>query len=291
MGASPTISSRGRPFPLRSVRPCQIFMRTVLLLAGILIASDVALQSRGHEGSNPGQGPTLDRPVDRVAFLPSVIIWAWDRPEDLRFLRSKGIGVSFLAETLTLSGDTVRMRPRLHPLKVTPGTPLIACARVETDTIFPPTLTAGQVSAAASALARLTALDGVIAIQVDFDATRSERTFYAALLRELRRQPPPTMPLSITALASWCAGDPWIASLPIDEAVPMLFRMGPDAQDVRLALAQGVDFSLPVCRKSVGISTDETIPTLPSGRRRYVFRPEGWSQAAVRSLLAEEGKP
>ena len=69
---------------------------------------------------------------------------------------------------------------------------------------------------------------GIAALQVDFDAKRSERGFYAALLRSLRSQMPPQLPLSIAALASWCSNDDWISGLPIDEAVPMLFRMEPD---------------------------------------------------------------
>ena len=34
------------------------------------------------------------------------------------------------------------------------------------------------------------------------------------------------MPLTITALASWCDGDDWIDGLPVADASPMLFRMG-----------------------------------------------------------------
>jgi hypothetical protein len=35
-------------------------------------------------------------------------------------------------------------------------------------------------------------------------------------------------PCLFTALASWCEADGWISGLPVAEAVPMLFRMGPD---------------------------------------------------------------
>jgi len=256
-----------------------------------MIASGVAQRTGGGERRGARWRPLLDSSPGPHSTLPPLVLWAWERPEDLRFLTTKRIGVSFLAETLTLSGAAVRVRPRVHPLKVTPATPLIACARVEVDAKLTPTLTADQVSATASAVAPLATLTGVIAVQVDFDVTRSQRVFYADFLRELRRRLPPAMLLSITALASWCAGDPWIAGLPVDEAVPMLFRMGPDAQDMRLLLAEGGDFSLAVCRESIGISTDEAIPPLPSGRRRYIFRPEGWTRAAVRALATEEGQP
>jgi len=58
----------------------------------------------------------------------------------------------------------------------------------------------------------------VAALQIDFDARRSQRAFYAAILRDLRRRMPPDLPLSIAALASWCSSDDWLGSLPINEA-------------------------------------------------------------------------
>jgi hypothetical protein len=197
------------------------------------------------------------------------------------------IGVSFLAETLTLEAGDVGVRPRLNSLRISPETPLVACARIEVDLRRPPSLSSAQAAAASAAIASLAVRRGTSAVQVDFDATVSERRFYADVLRDLRRRLPPDMPLSITALASWCMDDPWIAGLPVDEAVPMLFRMGPDAEDVRVLLAQGRDFTLAMCRESIGISTDEPIRDLPAGRRRYVFRPQGWSQSAVGALVAE----
>jgi len=196
--------------------------------------------------------------------------------------------MSFLAATVTLSADTVMVRPRRNDLHVAAGTPLVACVRIEIDRQRPPVLSPELATAASAVVAGSATLTGISAIQLDFDATVSERAFYAGLLRDLRRQLPSGMPLSITALASWCMDDPWIAGLPIDEAVPMLFRMGPDTADVRVMLAQGRDFGLPVCRESVGISTDEKLADLPAGRRRYVFNPEGWSPAAVQALIAEE---
>jgi len=238
--------------------------------------------------ARPGRDPVSSRASDRLASLPQTIVWAWERPEDLRFLPAGRIGVSFLAATVTLKETTVMAQPRRNGLDVAPRVPLMACVRIETDLRQPPALSVAQADAAAAAIAGAAKLTAVSAVQVDFDATVSERAFYAGLLRDLRRRLPSTEPLSITALASWCMDDPWIASLPVDEAVPMLFRMGPDAEDVRVLLAQGRDFSLPVCRESIGISTDERLADLPAGRRRYVFNPEGWSPDAVRALIAEE---
>jgi hypothetical protein len=103
------------------------------------------------------------------------------------------------------------------------------------------------------------------------------------------------MPLSMTALASWCSYDGgWIESLQVDEAVPMLFRMEPDRRRVAeaggLAAVDGVsDFAIRerLCEGSVGISTTEPWPQT-TGLRVYVFPDRGWARdglaETVRSL-------
>ena len=102
---------------------------------------------------------------------------------------------------------------------------------------------------------------------------------------DLRRNWPPDVGLSITALASWCISDTWIKDLPIDEAVPMLFRMGADNNQIRLHLKSGGDFNLDLCRNSIGISTDEAIDDLPIGRRIYIFNTQSWTQQSVNKAL------
>ena len=64
--------------------------------------------------------------------MPPKILWAWERPEDLRFLETDKFGVAFLAQTLTLQNDKVIFRPRRQPLEVADGTYLIAVTRIET---------------------------------------------------------------------------------------------------------------------------------------------------------------
>ncbi len=46
----------------------------------------------------------------------------------------------------------------------------------------------------------------------------------------------------MTALASWCAGDDWLRDLPVDEAVPMLFRMGVEKNLFQRRLETGQRF-------------------------------------------------
>ncbi|HEX2268782.1 MAG TPA: DUF3142 domain-containing protein [Pyrinomonadaceae bacterium] len=209
-----------------------------------------------------------------VSKLPPVFVWAWERPEKLDFINTDEIGVAFLAKTLRLAGDRVLSRPRLQPLELAPGTKLIAVVRIESDH---PALSSNQLQKTADEIANLSALPNISVVQIDFDATVSERSFYKALLREVKPRVPS---LSITALASWCAGDQWLSDLPIDEAVPMLFRMGVD----KGRFQSGRPFEAPICQSSAGVSTDEPV-TPPPVNRLYIFNPNSWSRDSLNSAL------
>jgi len=217
------------------------------------------------------------RPERSMPTLPPVIVWAWERPEKLDFINPNQIGVAFLAKTLRLEGDQVVSRPRLQPLQLAPGTKLIAVVRIESDR---PTLSETQLQKAVHEITKLSALSGISVVQIDFDATVSERRFYTDLLNDVRRQLPSSTGLSITALASWCGGDQWLYDLPIDEAVPMLFRMGVDRQRFQAAPR----FEPQICANSAGVSTDETI-TPPTVDRLYIFSPDPWSRDSLNRAL------
>lgn len=216
---------------------------------------------------------------------PQLFLWAWERPTDLRFIDNRKVGVAFLARSLRLEADRVIVKPRLQPLNLPVSPVVIAVARIETDRRNKPDLSLAQVDETAREIAAMAALPKVSAIQIDFDATESERPFYRALLANVRSRLPASMSLSITALASWCMSDDWIANLPIDEAVPMLFRMAGDGRNIASRLDAGEDFSEPLCRQSYGISTDERRPKLLPSRRLYVFNPDAWTESSVRETL------
>jgi hypothetical protein len=259
-------------------------MRLVLvatLMVGLLVALGCG-STRMPVGSQPAEGRPPAAPLR--ARWPSWILWAWQRPEDLSFIDPQRVGVSYLVKTIQLKGQSVFVQPNTNGLKVPAGTWVMACARIETDTASPPNLSPQQVGETTSALASLAEFPDARAAQIDFDATASQRDFYRNLLTELRRRLPRQYPLSITALGSWCVGDDWIAHLPIDEAVPMLFRMGPDRTSIMLRLQDGEDFEEPLCRQSVGISTDELVPHL-SGRRLYIFNPDTWTRATFNKVV------
>jgi len=266
-------------------------------------------------------------PLDqRLQSLPKIVFWAWERPEDFRFLGARPAGVAFLAKTIYLRSATessqeglpkqVLVRPRLQPLRVTPDTPLIAVVRIESRRRVtaqavelrpgPSPASAGDSASyseqVASEIVHVQDLPGVRAVQIDFDAPVSEHGFYAALLADVRGKLRPSLPLSITALASWCIGDRWLEQLPpgtIQEAVPMLFRMGSDHTVIARFLRSGDEFPVSACRASLGLSTDEPLsqkllsgqtaglPAPNAGKRVYVFAPRSWTPSQAQKILAE----
>jgi len=225
---------------------------------------------------------------NRLPDSPKIILWAWEHPQDLRFIDPHKVGVAFLIGTLYLKGDNAIVRPRFQPLKVPEGTLLIAVVRIEPGRFEKPSFSSDQCAKAVSKIIELTNCPGIAALQIDFDTTVSQRAFCRRLLSELKREL--AMPVSITALASWCIWDDWISELPIDEAVPMLFRMGQDHHQIILCLKKRKDFRVPIARHSVGISTDEPIFWLPKNRKIYIFHPGPWSCAAFETIIKEVKK-
>ncbi|MDX6404278.1 MAG: hypothetical protein QOH70_1733 [Blastocatellia bacterium] len=257
--------------------------KLIFILAGasVLIASlalGFATARSVMNRRSPATAPRLDR-------MPRVMLWAWERPVDLRFIDPKETGVAFLARTIRLRSSEVEVRPRLQPLNLPDATGVMAVARVETDKISKPALSAPQREQLAGAIVEMARLPNVSNIQIDFDATQSERAFYRDVIVDVRRRLPDTVSLSITALASWCTSDDWLSDLPIDEAVPMLFRMAADGKQIARRLDAGDDFIVPQCRHSYGVSTDEPRSGLLPARRLYVFNPDPWTAETVRAIL------
>jgi hypothetical protein len=208
----------------------------------------------------------------RMAPLPRRTLWVWERPEDLRGVDASTTAIAYLDQTILL-GATVESRPRVQPVIYATGATLIPVVRVET--LAGAKLDDDAERRVIALLLRSTRRPGIAALQIDFDATRSQRGFYRDVLRGLRRQMPASLPLSMTALASWCSYDDWIGTLPVDEAVPMFFRMEPDR---RRAWAELPAFRVhePLCMQSVGVSTREPWPQAVEGKRVYIFADGGW---------------
>lgn len=245
-------------------------------LLGASLCAALALRSHWRADATPASSK---------AILPPTILWAWERPEKFDFIDSSKVGVAFLAKTIYLRGNRVIARPRFQPLEVAAEVKVIAVARIETDRDERPTLSEQQLAEAVNEISKIATLRNVTAVQLDFDATTSERAFYRQLLINLKPKLPEDTLLSITALASWCEGDNWLEDLPIDEAVPMLFRMGVERNQFRSQLGAGGRFNAKPCRASAGVSTDEPIVGLANVQRLYIFSPESWSAETLRQTM------
>lgn len=209
---------------------------------------------------------------------PKIILWAWERPENFSFIDTKETGVAFLSQTIAIKNDEVERFPRRQPLEIPEGAFVVAVTRIESDKKEKPALTIEQRNKIVELIAKTSTQKNVKAIQIDFDASETEREFYKTILVDLKKQLPVQVSLSITALASWCIYDNWIKDASVDEAVPMLFRLGVDEQNIVGYLNSNHDWREPLCHESYGISLDEPERKIDVSRRIYVFNPRSWSR-------------
>jgi hypothetical protein len=225
--------------------------------------------------------------VKQNAEMPPKILWAWERPEDLRFIDTKEIGVAFLAQTLFLQNEEIVWKPRRQPLEIAPETYLIAVTRIETSKEGGkrPPFSPSQVEKIVNLVKNTLERPNVKAVQIDFDAVGSERKFYREMITKLKNRLPDNTPLTITALASWCVGDAWFNDFPVDEAVPMAFEMGADSDRIRSFLADGNDWREPLCKGSYGISVDEPLNVnFKPNRRFFYFKSKPWDKSDLEKI-------
>jgi hypothetical protein len=218
---------------------------------------------------------------NRLYDCPQLMLWAWERPENLLWINPNKVGVAFLARTLSLNGEAVSIQPRRQPLNVPPGTYMMAVVRIESNALHLPKFSDSQVDSIVKAILAVGGDQSIKAIQIDFDARESERIAYRHILEKLRSALPEHVALSMTALASWCAGDYWLAGLPVDEIVPMYFRMGSIGNNRQEYLEHRHHLRC-LCDKSIGIATDEFVDRkYTSNRRVYMFSPHAWVREQV----------
>jgi hypothetical protein len=207
--------------------------------------------------------------------LPGVMLWAWQRAENLTFIDTRSTGVAYLAGTVRiLPNGFPQFEPRLQPLGLRPGTPVLAVVRIESTGSH----SRAQIEPLLQALQQIAHQPAIRGLQIDFDALVSERPFYVSLLHALTIQSP--VPVGVTALASWCEGERWLEGTDIAEAVPMFFRMGRGE-------AHNMQVTSKLCESSIGLSTDESWPLHrpPGVHRIYVFSPRAWDRDMYANAL------
>ncbi|MGB8129458.1 MAG: DUF3142 domain-containing protein [Candidatus Angelobacter sp.] len=229
-----------------------------------------------------GTAPSESMQPNAWRTFPRVTLWAWESRQDLRHVSPEKYAIAYLDRTVFIT-DQIGTIPRRQPLLIPQDASVIAVVRIEAPQARAKLDAPELAERVATKVVEASRRQQVSALQIDFDATRSQRSFYRKLIEETRRRMPAKMPLSITALASWCSWPSWLEGLPVDEAVPMLFRMGGDS---RSAKQPGWNYepTAPQCSTSVGVSTDEAWPAITTNKRIYVFHPRAWSPVALENL-------
>lgn len=205
----------------------------------------------------------------------TLILWAWERSEDLRFAAERA-EVAVQSGFVSIDGREVIARGRRHPLLMT-GAPSTMLVHVQIEHDRPLSWTPLLRRRVSAAVLHYATRIPAPRVQIDFEVRASEREVLLEVLHDVRRGLPHGVTLSMTALASWCDGETWLNRAPVDEIVPMLFRMERGGEAIRSRLAAGLDFRHPRCRKALGIAVDEPVTRAPTGRRVYLFDPRSWT--------------
>ncbi|WP_445193545.1 hypothetical protein ACT009_06615 [Sphingomonas sp. Tas61C01] len=217
-----------------------------------------------------------------------MVLWAWERPEDMRFAAGKA-EIAVQTGFVSIDGDAIRARGRRHPLEVGEP-PSTAVVHVQIEPARPLRWTPLLRHNLAAAVLHYAQVVPARRVQVDFEVRASERQALLDLLADVRRGLPAGTIVSMTALASWCDTESWLKDAAVDEIVPMLFRMQRGAETIRRRLAAGDDFRNPRCRTALGIATDTPLPRAPTDRLVYVFAPQSWTASEFARVKEEVGR-
>ncbi|MBO6940353.1 MAG: hypothetical protein JJ863_35595 [Deltaproteobacteria bacterium] len=248
----------------------------------LLVPLSLALLAACSQPAAPAPEPEVP---ERTAPAEATL-WVWHGATDLRGLAeaSEGrVGVAYLARTVIIRRGGLFVRPRRSPLHLDEATRRSAVVRIEVE----PDVSADAVDVDALIAEIAPVLeDRASGLQIDFDAPASFRASYAELLRGLKERLPEGWVLEMTALGSWCLQDRWLAEVPVDRVVPMLFGPGHERELTFAALREG---PLPEarCRASHGIREGQRTPRMPD--RLYLFPSDGpWTvERAMAALDAQ----
>lgn len=217
---------------------------------------------------------------------PKIIIWAWEQPQDLRFIKDNNIGIACYAGMITLQDGNIVFAPRHQPLIFNQETSITPVIRIESkgtnSTIYD-----DKISEISELIVKQCLSGKASGCQIDYDAKISEIPFYRKLISETKKALPKSIPLSITALVSWCDQDSWLENADIDEAIPMFFSMGPDSHDILNGFVGKSFLQEKKCQTSIGISADEPLPPARymTGKKVYIFHSASWNQKDLFDII------
>src|SRR5215471_14395474 len=151
--------------PLRHAKAAAATITDLVMPAPFMCDYDITVLSRAITltAALALLGPSLVVSRATPPGFPRVVLWAWERPIDLRRLPA-GTAVAFLAQTITIADGAYLVSPRRQPLRVDPSTPLVAVTRIDA----PRGTGSPDVGAIARAIAATSRLPRVTGVQIDF---------------------------------------------------------------------------------------------------------------------------
>ena len=221
--------------------------------------------------------------------LPSLMLWAWEAPQDLRSINVKTTGVALLILNISFKKSQIIYYSRQQPLYVPPHTYLTAVVHIGNP---PKNVFMSNTIAKFLALKIKNAYHQGLykELQIDFDAAPSQRQFYQKLILALRKELDPHTIISITALASWCTNDRWIlkTNLPINYVVPMFFSL--DTNRIRRNRFINTFDShhiAPYCQGPIGLTTnkDWNVP-ITTNQSVFIYNTGRWTKQNLSKAYA-----
>lgn len=253
-------------------------LATAGVVAGIVLLVALGLIAQARAGAAQPDSTV-------AASIARGVAWIWPGSNGPKPARSDGLvyrEAAVLVESLVLRARGVEHAGRTQPLVLPAGVRLLPVVHVEAAGDAPADFTPAQREAILAAVRRQAGIAsaGAGVLQVDFEAPAREREAYRSLIAAVRAALPPGVRLSVTALVHWCAQGDWLDHLPVDEVVPMLFRLGPQADDWRRRFQQGDATLARRCRgPALGFATNDPPPSALLARtaRPYWFDEALWS--------------
>ena len=232
-------------------------MKSLLLpFIAVLFAGSSAMASGAAQAMD-----MLDRPTE--------FWWYWDRPAGQLPAPAPGVGAAVLVTHVIFSGQGYALQPRRSALRLPSGVATMPVVHVEVDPARPFGANVAQSDALCAAVLDAVRRGAATWVQLDFEARRSQRAFWQTAVQKIKADLPAGVRLSVTALASWCYEDRWIDAAPVDEIVPMYFRLKQARRGYIVRSAAGV--SEPRCATAYGVADDEPDWPVALPGRRYLF--------------------
>lgn len=214
----------------------------------------------------------------------AITLWSWDRLDDFNFIDNKNVRIAPLLATFKSSKRGVLITELRHQgFRRPKDIKWIAVFRIEIEP---------QYQIKDRDLAQMVAVIRDLSmnaseVQIDFDATKSQRPFYKKFMQFLQESL--SIPISMTALASWCTFDSWLDEMPVSYAVPMLYNLGNEKEVHYQHLKSKGFFYVKKCRGYLGLHMSDLEllkdKKIKESHKIYLFNDKAWNQEHYITLM------